>query len=76
MRKIKINFTDFWPGFNPVDNYFFNLLKADYQIEISDQPDYLFFSIFGNNHLKFNCIKIFYNVLSTTYVSAKNPIAE
>jgi hypothetical protein len=60
MKKIKINFIDFWPGFNPVDNYFYNLLKEDYQIEISNQPDYLFFSIFGNNHLKFNCVKIFY----------------
>ena len=60
MRKIKINFVDFWGGFNPYDNYFYNLLKEDYEIEISNNPDYLFFSVFGNNHLKYNCKKIQY----------------
>ena len=60
MRKIKIFFTDFWAGFNPNDNYFFNILKEDYDVEISDNPDYLFFSVFGNNHLRYNCVKIQY----------------
>lgn len=60
MRKIKINFVDFWGGFNPYDNYFFNLLKEDYEIEISNNPDYLFFSVFGNSHLQYKCKKIFY----------------
>ena len=60
MRKIKIFFTDFWGGFNPYDNYFYNLLKQDYEIEITNNPDYLFFSVFGNNHLNYKCKKIFY----------------
>ena len=59
-KKIKINFVDFWGGFNPYDNYFFNLLKDDFDIEISNNPDYLFYSLFGYNHKNFNCIKIFY----------------
>ena len=59
MRKIKIFFTDFWGGFNPYDNYFYNLLKQDYEIEITNNPDYLFFSVFGNNHLNYKCKKIF-----------------
>ena len=25
-KKIKINFSDFWGGFNRTDNYFYNLL--------------------------------------------------
>jgi hypothetical protein len=58
--KIKINFTDFWEGFNKKDNYFYNLLLEDYNIEISENPDFLFFSLFGNQHLKYNCKKIFY----------------
>jgi hypothetical protein len=60
MITIKINFTDFWADFNKKDNYFFNLLKDKFNVEISDNPDYLFFSLFGNNHLKYNCKKIFY----------------
>lgn len=59
-RKIKINFTDWWVGFDKTDNYFYNLLKDEFDIEISNNPDYLFFSVFGNQHQYFNCIKIAY----------------
>lgn len=59
-KKIKINFSDFWGGFNRTDNYFYNLLKEDFDIEISNNPDFLFFSLFGNQHQQLNCKKIFY----------------
>lgn len=59
-RKIKIDFSDFWGGFNKTDNYFYNLLKEEFDIEITNQPDYLFFSIFGNSHQNYKCTKIFY----------------
>ena len=59
-RKIKIDFSDFWGGFNKTDNYFFNLLKDEFEIEITNNPDYLFFSVFGNQHQYYNCKKIFY----------------
>ena len=58
--KIKINFSDFWSNFNPQKNYFYNLLSQKFEIEISDNPDYLFFSVFGDNHKKYKCKKIFY----------------
>lgn len=58
--KIKINFSDFWSKFNVKNNYFYKLLSEKFEIEISDKPDYLFFSVFGENHKKFNCKKIFY----------------
>jgi hypothetical protein len=60
MKKIKINFTDFWGGFDKTNNYFYNLLKEEFYVEISNNPEYLFFSIFGNQHQNFNCVKIFY----------------
>lgn len=61
MKKIKIDFTSFWPGFNKTDNYFFNLLKEEFEIEISNTPDYLFYSVFGNNHFNYKgCKKILY----------------
>ena len=59
-KKIKINFSDFWGGFNRTDNYFYNLLKEKFDVEISNSPDYLFFSLFGNQHQELNCKKIFY----------------
>ena len=60
MKKIKINFTDFWGGFNKIDNYFYSLLQEQFLVEISNDPDYLFFSVFGETHLNYKCKKIFY----------------
>lgn len=60
MRKIKIDFSDFWGGFDKTDNYFYNLLKEDYEVEISSNPDVLFFSLFGTQNIRYNCKKAFY----------------
>lgn len=59
-KKIKIDFSDFWGGYDKTNNYFYNLLKDEFDIEISNQPDFLFFSIFGNKHQNYKCKKIFY----------------
>jgi hypothetical protein len=59
-KHIKINFSDFWPGFNKGDNYFVELLRTQYSLEITDKPDFLIYSAFGSEHKKFNCTKIFY----------------
>jgi hypothetical protein len=59
-KKIKIDFSDFWGGFDKTNNYFYNLLKEEFDIDITDNPDYLFFSVFGNKHINYKCKKIFY----------------
>lgn len=60
-KHIKIAYSDFWDGFKADDNLFTDLLSEMYDVELSDQPDYLFYSVFGNEHLKYdNCIRIFY----------------
>ena len=59
-KQIKINFDSFWGGFDPNSNYFTNFLKEEFDVIISSNPDYLFYSVFGNNHLKCKCKKIFY----------------
>lgn len=59
-RTIKIQFVDFWDGFNKHDNEFLTVLKEKYEVKLSDNPDYLFYSGFGFQHLKYNCIRIFY----------------
>ena len=59
-KKIKIDFSDFWVGYDKTNNYFYNLLKEEFDVEISSNPDYLFFSLFGNQHQNYKCVKIFY----------------
>lgn len=59
-KKVKINFVDFWNNFNPRDNFLYNILSENFEISLSDDPDFLFFSVFGHKHLKYNCVKIFY----------------
>lgn len=60
MTEIKINFTDFWKGFDKTNNYFYNLLVQRYKVIIDENPDLLFYSCLGNNYLSYNCTKIFY----------------
>ena len=59
-KSIKIDFSDFWGGFDKTNNYFYNLLKEEFDVHISSQPDFLFFSVFGNSHQNYKCQKIFY----------------
>jgi hypothetical protein len=62
MKQIKIYFEDFWTPFDIHNNFIIDLLKTEYNVVIDKNPDYLFFSVFGYNHLKYrNCIKIFYS---------------
>lgn len=67
--KIKIAFSDFWAGFDydptgksEYDNTIYRILSEHYQIVIdNDNPDFLFFSVFGGRHQQLeNCKKIFY----------------
>lgn len=55
-KKIRCYFTDFGPGFD------YNFLLSEYDIIIDkENPDYLFYSCFGYEHLRYDrCIKIFY----------------
>jgi hypothetical protein len=62
MKQIKIYFEDFWPGFDIENNFITKILHREYDVIIDNNPDYLFFSVFDYNHLKYrNCIKIFYS---------------
>ena len=57
-KKIKIKYVDFWGDIT--SEYFMDILKTKYEVEISDDPDLLFFSVYSDEHLKYNCFKIFY----------------
>lgn len=60
-KVIKLNFCDFWKGYNKENNWFVNVLRKNYDIEISENPDFLFYSCFGIEHLEYqDCVKIFF----------------
>lgn len=61
---VKIGFCDFWSSFNPNSNFITNTIKtfADVSIVPFQSADYVFFSVFGDQHLEApnESIKIFY----------------
>lgn len=59
--KLRIDFFGFWPGFNPFNNFFTSLLLPEYDIEICDKPDFLFFSTAEQLKQTVNAVKIFYS---------------
>lgn len=60
MKKIKIAFSDFWDVFDQNDNFISDALRKNFEIELSDDPDFVFCSIFGRRYLKYDCARIFY----------------
>lgn len=58
--KIKLAFSDFWKGFEPTNNWFYHFLNRHFEIELSDDPDFLIYSCYGHRYLSYNCIRIFY----------------
>lgn len=60
-RTVKINFADM-AEYQKKNNIAIQALQDHYAIEISDQPDFLFYNVYGTGleHLKYkNCIKVF-----------------
>ena len=45
-KTIKINFKYFWDGFDQENNFFTNLLRKNYNVLISENPDYMFYSVY------------------------------
>jgi len=80
MNNLKINFLDFWSGFNPNnDPVFGKFLNKHYNIIYNTtNPDLIIFSVFGNTHKRYNknnIIKIFYtpeNFISHSYPALDN----
>ncbi|MCR5357755.1 MAG: hypothetical protein K6E63_10195 [Lachnospiraceae bacterium] len=60
MNTVRIAFSDFWDSFDPKDNFITNALRKHFKVVLSHDPDFVFCSNFGNRHLKYDCVKIFY----------------
>ncbi len=61
-RIVRIWFCDFWPYFNPYDNYFTRVLKNNYDLILDEKnPELIIFSVFGYSHLRYiNAIRVQY----------------
>lgn len=62
MKNINIKYVDFWPNFDYHNDLLFQMLDKSEQFTpiISDAPDYIVYSTFGKEHLKYECIRIFF----------------
>lgn len=62
MRKIKINFCGFWNSFKKENNLFTQMLSEHFNIEISENPDFVICSNRGKpfEYMKYNCPRIMF----------------
>lgn len=61
MRTIKVAYVDWWSDFNP-ETYLINeILSRHYEVELSDNPDYVFCSMYSKEFLKYDCVRVFYS---------------
>ena len=62
-KTIKIKYVDFWDDQDTIREVmaFTPILEKHYNVVISDEPDYIFCSCFGDEHRKYDCIKIFFS---------------
>lgn len=59
MKTIRIKYTDWWDGFDS-DQYIYNkILSKHYNIVESDDPEYVFCSLYAHDCLKYDGIRIF-----------------
>lgn len=62
MEKLRVKFVDFWIDLNkPEGNYFYLLLSEKYDVEFSDEPELLFYSNYGKEYLKYDCLRVFFS---------------
>ncbi len=63
----RVAFADFWPGFNPHDNLFQNILTERLNLSVTTditQADFLIYSVFGHSHRNFPGLRLFYTAES------------
>lgn len=68
-KKIKIKFVGFsdvanmdGEFFNPKDNFIIDILSRHFDVELSENPDYVFYSLYGyaKEHFKYDGIRIYF----------------
>ncbi len=62
MKKVKINYCNFWGDLDPENNLFYNILSKHYDVEISDDPELLLVSNLNNpfEWAKYDCTRLIF----------------
>lgn len=60
MKKIKIDYVGFGENWDKNRNFITNILNEKYSVEISNDPEYIFFQNEEFNYISFDGIRIFY----------------
>ena len=60
MKTISLNFSGMGGHFDPENNFIITALRKKYLVELSDNPDYLIYSVNSRDYLKYNCVRIFF----------------
>jgi len=64
MQPVRLNFCDMWEGFSKENNWFSNTLRQWFDLEISEEPDFVIFGQPGKEHRHYKCVKIYFGVES------------
>ena len=60
-KQIFVSYVDFWDGFK-AENYGINeILSKYYDVQISDNPDYIFSSVYSKKYARYGKVRIFYS---------------
>lgn len=60
VKTVRLKFVDFWKEFDMTNNLFLDCMTKRFNVVLSDNPDYIFYSVFGHEYLKYDCIRMFY----------------
>ena len=62
MKTIKLDFVGFWKNFDKEHNHFSDILREKFEIEISNEPDFVIVSPLGApfEYLSYNCVRILF----------------
>lgn len=65
-KPVRIDFCNFGAGYPKTNNFFYNLLKTRFELEIVDQPEFLIYTNPEQAHLHRiqNCVKIYFGIES------------
>lgn len=57
-ERLRLDFSDFWPGFDKADNWLTNTLLRRFDVEVCDDPDILLFSCYGSDFRNYDCTRV------------------
>ena len=56
-KLIKVAFVDFEPDFVPEKSLLYRTLLQKYAVELSKEPEYVFYSNYGEKHLRYDAVR-------------------